>query len=413
MAANELLMPALSPTMESGTLAKWLVKEGDSVQAGDRVAEVETDKATMEMEALSSGIVTHILIPAGTENVLVGTALARLGSVETVPSQKEVPPLQPAATLEELPPISPSPAFEDPGTTALIAPSPCPGAVNATPLAKRIAHSRRLDISGMVGSGPRGKIMKADLEPRELIQAPSPRNVSNPPPLDVPFETIKLSGMRRTIARRLANAKQSVPHFYLGIDVTLDEMTKLPSDYNTSFADKDFKASLNDFFVKALALALEQVPDANVQFGDDELYRFRRVDVSVAVAVPRGLLTPIIKDAGNKPLKDIATEAKMLADRARAGQLSPEEYQGGTVSLSNLGMFGVKTLIPVVNAPQALIVGIGAAQKQYVAGQSDMRTASVACVTGSFDHRVIDGALAAEFMQAFKWLVEHPIRLLT
>jgi len=422
----ELKMPALSPTMEKGTLAKWLVKEGDVVNIGDLIAEIETDKATMEFEATDAGTIGSILIAEGAEgaeDVPVGAVIALFidgaGRADaTAPAAAT--PLSLVATPAREAPILRAERHE-PAPLPVAAGQASAGAqalsnVKASPLARRIAVANGVDLAAIAGSGPRGKIVKADLGLSGRGPAPSAqpaRTAIRPsePPAGVPFEALKLSGMRKTIARRLSEAKQTVPHFYLGVDLRIDDLLGVREQMNVALAERGVKLSVNDFLIKALAFALERVPDANVQFGGDDLYRFRRVDVSMAVAVPGGLVTPVIRDVANKRLSQIAEVSKELAAKARAGKLMPEDYQGGTVSISNLGMFGMKTIIPVINPPQCLILGVGAAEERPISIKGEVVVATMLSVTASFDHRAVDGAVGAHFMQAFKRIVEHPVEM--
>jgi pyruvate dehydrogenase E2 component (dihydrolipoamide acetyltransferase) len=286
--------------------------------------------------------------------------------------------------------------------------------IKASPLARRLARAQHIDLSTIQGSGPGGRIIKIDIDkvaaqaPAASIPAAQPASVYGPP-AGVPYEAVKLSTMRKVIARRLAESKATVPHFYLSVDIKLDAMLKLRSELNTALGTK---LSLNDLLIKALALALVEVPDANVQFAGDQLYRFQRADVSVAVAIPGGLVTPVVKDCGNKRLTVIAAEMKDLAVRARDGKLAQEEYQGGTASLSNLGMYGIKQFDAVINPPQALILAVGAGERRCVVENDTMQVATVMTATGSFDHRAIDGAVGAEFVAAFQRVVEQPLRML-
>ncbi len=420
---SEILMPSLSPTMEKGNLARWLVREGDPVKTGDVLAEIETDKASMEFEATGDGVVSRIMVAAGTDDVPVGTVIALIGdapadgaSIGDVPADEPTtgeaaadepttgePTTGEAALMADVSRevAGPGPAEDaPPPAMQTVAPSAPPSdriTGRASPLARRIAAAAGIDLAGVRGSGPGGKILKIDVLPDRPADAslPAPRAAPatpvHPPPAGIPHETVKLSGMRRTIAARLTEAKQAVPHFYLDVSVRLDALLALRRELNAAAADGAPRLSVNDFLVKALAVALERTPDANVQFGGDRLYRFGRVDVSMAVAIPGGLVTPVIVDAANKRLSHLAAEARDLAARARAGQLAPEEYQGGTASISNLGMFGMSSITPILNPPQALILGI----------------ATVMTVTGSFDHRAIDGAVGADLMRTFKTLVER------
>lgn len=419
----ELIMPALSPTMEKGNLARWLVSVGDLVKPGDLLAEIETDKATMEYEAIDEGRITQLLVAEGTENVAVGTVIAILGEagdagdpVVAAPVAAPVPQPtpQPAPVGVSAPPPSPPPAST---------PSVARGdnsAVSATPLARRIADALDLDLAGVKGSGVRGKIVKADLglQPVAAPVAAAAPVVSSAipaadlrPPAGVPVETVKLSAMRKTIARRLTQSKQTVPHFYLTARVQLDALLKLRSELNGSLAAQNIKLSVNDLLIKAMAKAMTQVPDTNVQFGGEELHRFSRVDIAMAVAIEGGLITPVIRDAGALSLSAIATTSKALAAKARDGKLMPEDYQGGTASISNLGMFGIDEMFPVINPPQALILGIGAGIEQPWKVNEQIDLATIMAATASFDHRAIDGAAAAQFMAALREMIETPILL--
>ena len=436
----DITMPALSPTMETGTLAKWLVKVGDAVKSGDVLAEIETDKATMEVESIDEGIVAELLTPEGTEGVPVGQVIMRLSGE----GEAAAPPAAPVAEVEqkasqtgaEVDAVAP-PA---PVATAIAEPvkaDPPPTGndrINASPLARRLAQAAGIDLASVKGTGPNGRVVKADLdgakglavstpavptpdpapkEAREQKAAPSPATApAYPPPEGVPAEAIKLSSMRKTIARRLAESKATVPHFYLTVDIRLDALLKLRGELNASLEKSGVKLSVNDLLIKALGLALTQVPDANVQFAGDTLYKFGRADVSVAVAIPGGLITPIIADAANKRLSVIATEMKELAARARDGKLLPEEYTGGTASISNLGMYGIKQFDAVINPPQGLILAVGAGEARPYVVDGALGVATVMSATGSFDHRAIDGATGAEFMSALKALIEAPLGML-
>jgi pyruvate dehydrogenase E2 component (dihydrolipoamide acetyltransferase) len=419
----ELTMPALSPTMEEGKLARWLVAEGDSVKSGDLLAEIETDKATMEVEAVDDGTFSKIVVPEGTEGVKVGAVIALITATAAdasggAPVKPEAgQPAKVEATAVDAPRVA---------VSSLVVAPIVPAAMNngthqakASSLARRIADAKGIDLRGVNGSGPGGKIVKADLGlpdsvPPRIAPAVAPV-VSLPaygPPAGVPHDVIDLSGMRKTIARRLAEAKQTVPHFYLTVDCNLDALLELRGKLNATLADSGVKLSVNDFLIKALALALAKVPGANVQFAGDRMYRFGRVDVSMAVAIDGGLITPVIVDAANKRLSVIAKEAKGLAALARDGKLKPEHYQGGTASISNLGMFGIKEMVPVINPPQGMILGIGAGERRPYVVDDELAVATVLSATGSFDHRAIDGAVGAELMRVFKQLVERPMSML-
>ena len=425
----ELKMPALSPTMEEGTLAKWLVKEGDSVQSGDLLAEIETDKATMEFEAVDEGTIAQILIPEGTDNVKVGTVIAIIagededaGSTKVAPTPAPAP--APAAKADPAPAHAAAPAATPaPAPTAAPAPAAQGERIKASPLAKRIAADKGIDLAALTGSGPGGRIVKADLEGAAAstaapasAAAPSPAPAAAPAPAqpfetDIPHSTEKLSNMRKTIARRLTQSKQEVPHIYLTVDVQLDKLLKLRGELNAALEPQGVKLSVNDLLIKALAKALIQVPKCNVSFAGDQLISYERADISVAVSVPAGLITPIIVGADDKSVSKISTEMKELAGRAKEGKLQPHEYQGGTASLSNMGMFGIKKFEAVINPPQGMIMAIGAGEKRPYVVDDVLAIATVMSATGSFDHRAIDGADGAQLMQAFKQIVENPLGL--
>ncbi|QUT07193.1 pyruvate dehydrogenase complex dihydrolipoamide acetyltransferase [Sphingobium phenoxybenzoativorans] len=423
----DLKMPALSPTMEKGTLAKWLVKKGDSIRSGDLIAEIETDKATMEFEAIDEGTVAELLVAEGTDDVAVGTVIARLAEEgETVDASAErtdsLSPA-PAAAAKPVPaaPIAaPTPISAPEKNSIAPAPIVIDEAIKASPLAKRIAAAEGISLAEIKGSGSNGRIIKADLglaTPAAAVMAPASPPSANTapiydPPADVPHEAVKLSSMRKTIARRLTESKQNVPHFYLTARCRLDALLKQRGELNEGLASRGVKLSVNDILIKALALAMTEVPDVNVQFGGEQLYRFDRADISMAVAVEGGLITPVIRDAGGLSLSAIATLSKSLAEKARAGKLVPEDYQGGTASISNLGMFGIDEMFPVINPPQALILGIGSGIEQPWRVDDEIGFATIMAATASFDHRAIDGATAAQFMAAFRDLVENPVRIL-
>lgn len=414
----EIKMPALSPTMEEGTLAKWLVKVGDKVSSGDIMAEIETDKATMEFEAVDEGVIASIAVAEGTEGVKVGTVIATLAGDDEGASP--APAAKPAAAASApAPVVAAAPA---PAAAPVAAPVKASGdRVVASPLAKRIAATKGVDLAGMKGSGPGGRIVKADVEAATPGAAPAPATATPAstapaaaaptPDFGIPFEAEKLNNVRKTIARRLTEAKQTIPHIYLTVDVRLDALLKLRGELNRALEAQGVKLSVNDLLIKALAKALEIVPKCNVSFAGDELRKFSRSDISVAVAAPSGLITPIIVDAGAKTVSQISKEMKVLADKAREGKLMPHEYQGGTASLSNLGMFGIKQFDAVINPPQAMILAVGAGEQWPYVVDGALAVATVMSVTGSFDHRAIDGADGAQLMQAFKTLVEQPLAL--
>ncbi|GAA0278895.1 pyruvate dehydrogenase complex dihydrolipoamide acetyltransferase [Alteraurantiacibacter aestuarii] len=417
-------MPALSPTMEEGTLSKWLVKVGDSVASGDIMAEIETDKATMEFEAVDEGIIAHIAVEDGTEGVKVGTVIATLAEEGEDPA--DIQPASGAAAAAPAPAAEAPAAAPAPAPAAASAPAAAPAQsgdrVIASPLAKRIAEQKGVDLSSITGSGPNGRIVKADVEgakpgaaapavaPAAAAPAPAPAAIAGQD-FGIPHEVEKLSGMRKTIARRLTESKQQVPHIYLTVDIQLDKLLKLRSELNAALEPQGVKLSVNDLLIKALAKSLLAVPSCNVQFAGDELIRFARADISVAVSIPGGLITPVITDAGSKAVSAISTEMKDLATRARDGKLAPSEYTGGTASLSNMGMFGIKQFEAIINPPQAMIMAIGAGEKRPYVVDGALDVATVMSATGSFDHRAIDGADGAVLMKAFKELIEAPLGL--
>ncbi|WP_324749012.1 pyruvate dehydrogenase complex dihydrolipoamide acetyltransferase [Sphingomonas sp. LY54] len=423
----ELKMPALSPTMEEGTLAKWLVKEGDTVAAGDLLAEIETDKATMEFEAVDEGTIAKILIAEGTDEVKVGTVIALIaGEGEDAGAAAAAAPKAAPAAKE---PVAKDagetgagqPATAAPAAPAAAAPQPRADAgdrAKASPLARRLAEQKGVDLATLKGSGPGGRIVKADIDaasgaaPRAAAPAAAAAAPTAPFETEIPHEAVKLSNMRKTIARRLTESKQQIPHIYLTVDIQLDALLKLRGELNKGLEKRGVKLSVNDMLIKALAVALIEVPECNVSFGGDQLIQYKRADISVAVSIPNGLITPIIASADTKSMSAIATEMKDLAGRAKEGKLQPHEYQGGTASISNMGMFGIKAFDAVINPPQAMIMAIGAGEKRpYVVGDT-LQIATVMSATGSFDHRAIDGADGARLMQAFKRLVENPLTML-
>ena len=450
----EIKMPALSPTMEEGTLAKWLVKEGDTVKSGDLLAEIETDKATMEFEAVDEGTVGKILVAEGTDGVKVGEVILLLDAEDEAgaPEKKAAPapkeaeaeqaPTQAAPAKEVDAPVdreTGEPTAQPPKTAPAPAPAPThtpaepkgDGArVKASPLARRIAAEKGVDLAALTGSGPGGRVVKADVEGAEpgaaapqasaAASQPAPATAAAPTPQpakpaavpDIPHEATKLSNMRKTIARRLTESKQQVPHIYLTVDVRLDKLLKLRAELNESLAARDVKLSVNDLMIKALAVALMQVPKCNVMFTPDQLITFQRADISVAVSTPEGLITPVVTEADTASLSSISTRMKDLAARARDRKLKPEEFQGGTASLSNMGMYGIKQFEAVINPPQGMILAVGAGEKRPWVIDDALGIATVMSATGSFDHRAIDGSDGAALMAAFKALCESPLGML-
>ena len=418
----ELKMPALSPTMEEGTLAKWLVKEGDSVASGDILAEIETDKATMEFEAVDEGTIAKLLVAEGTDEVKVGTVIALIaGEGEDASAAAPAPKPDAPAPKAEVQPPKPDPAPAPPPA----APKTQGDRIKASPLARRLAGQQGVDLASVTGSGPGGRIVKADLgsaaEPAptkapEIAASAPAAPASAPAPAyavpDIPHEVAKLSNMRKTIARRLTESKQQVPHIYLTVDIQLDALLKLRGELNTSLESRGVKLSVNDMLIKALAAALIEVPECNVQYTGSELVTFKRADISVAVSIPGGLITPVVAEADSRSLSAIATAMKDLAGRAREGKLQPNEYQGGTASLSNMGMYGISVFSAVINPPQGMIMAIGAGEKKPWVVNDSLQIATIMSATGSFDHRAIDGADGARLMQAFKRLIENPMEIL-
>ncbi len=430
----EIKMPALSPTMEEGTLAKWLVKEGDTVKSGDIMAEIETDKATMEFEAVDEGTIGKVLVAEGTDNVKVGAVIAILLEEGEDASAIGSAPAKADAPKEEAPKAeAAAPAPEAKPAPAAAAATSDGNRVKASPLARRIAADKGLDLSGITGSGPNGRIVKADVEsakpgqasaPKSEAAAPAPTATASAPAAEapkpaavwfddsIPHTVEKLSNIRKTIARRLTESKQQVPHIYLTVDIRLDALLKLRGDLNKSLDARGVKLSVNDLLIKALGVALENSPKCNVTFLGNEMVQYSRADVSVAVSTPTGLITPIIRDAANKGVAKISSEMKDLAGRAKENKLKPEEYQGGTASLSNMGMFGIKQFEAVINPPQGMILAVGAGEKRPYIVDDALGVATVMTATGSFDHRAIDGADGAEMLKLFKALVESPLGLI-
>ncbi|AZV38231.1 pyruvate dehydrogenase complex dihydrolipoamide acetyltransferase [Komagataeibacter xylinus] len=405
-----ILMPALSPTMKEGTLARWLKAEGDTIAAGDVIAEIETDKATMEVEAVDEGILGRILIEGGTHGIAVNTPIAILvAQGESVPDAPA--PVAPAAA-------SPAPAPSAPAvaTPAAAAPAAAPAKgtrVFASPLARRIAAQKGIDLASLKGSGPNGRIVRRDVEQATVTPAPkaaAPAAVVE----EAGFESIPHTTMRKVIARRLTESKSTVPHFYVEVDVELDALLALRSQMNAASPDEGpgaYKISVNDMLVKAAAVTLRRVPQVNVSFTEEAVRVYEDVDISVAVSIPDGLITPIVRKADTKSLRQISLETRDLVARARAGKLKPEEFQGGTFSISNMGMYGVKAFSAILNPPQAAILAIAAGERRPVVKGNEITIATVMTVTLSVDHRVVDGALAAQWVSAFRKVVENPMSL--
>ncbi len=426
---TNILMPALSPTMTEGTLARWLKQEGDTIRSGDVIAEIETDKATMEVEAVDEGVLEKILVPDGTQNVKVNdpiAVLAQSGAAAAKPAPKQEAG-EVAAQVQSA--AAPPPAPVTP-------PAPQPNGhadsdrVFASPLARRMAQQAGIDLAKIQGSGPQGRIIRADIEAlqqpaQQPAPAPAPQASASapaaPPPrapaatITAPHQKIPLSNVKRITARRLTEAKQTIPHFYVSIDVELDALLKLRADLNAKSPEDGaaaFKLSVNDLLIKAAAVTLRRVPKVNASFTEDAIILYDDVDISVAVSIPDGLITPIIRQADRKGLAAISNEAKALIERARAGKLKPEEFQGGGFSISNMGMYGVRDFAAIINPPQAAILAIAAGEQRPVVRAGALAIATVMTVTLSVDHRAIDGALAAEFVSTFKQIVEDPLSLM-
>ena len=452
---TNILMPALSPTMTEGKLAKWLKNEGDEVKAGDVIAEIETDKATMEVEAVDEGKLQKILVPAGTEAVKVNEPIAVILGEGEDPSAVAAPapkpaaapaaqaPAAPAAKPAPVAASAPAPASAPPAATSPAPAQPAAAPVRASgerifasPLARRLAAEGGIDLGGLSGCGPHGRIVKADIEAAQArgpaakpAAAPAAQPAAAPtaalvaaPALsaaavagNTPYHLLPATTMRKVIARRMVESKQQVPHFYLSIDCELDQLLKLRGDLNAKAPEKGegaYKLSVNDFVIRASALALRKVPAANAAYSEEGAVMFDAVDISVAVAIPGGLITPIIRNADQKGLAAISSDMKALAGKAREGKLKPEEFQGGTFSISNLGMFGIKDFQAVINPPQGAILAVGAGEQRPVVKAGALAIATVMTCTLSVDHRVLDGAIGAEFLAAFKKLIEDPITML-
>ena len=421
-----ILMPALSPTMEEGTLAKWLVKEGDTVESGDILCEIETDKATMEFEAVDEGVIGKIVVPDGSEGVKVNELIAvLLEDGETADDIGSAPATSPAAAPVQaaVPESAPAAAPVAASGTA----TPKGERVFASPLARRIAAQKGLDLSTLQGSGPKGRIIKVDVENATALPAPqAPVPVTSAPApksadadsvkamfADREFEEVPLDGMRKIIASRLTEAKQTIPHFYLRRDIHLDALLKFRGELNKSLAEKGVKLSVNDFIIKACANALQEVPDCNAVWAGDRILKLKPSDVAVAVAIEGGLFTPVLRDAESRTLSSLSTDMKDLAARAKDRKLAPHEYQGGSFAISNLGMMGITNFDAVINPPHGSILAVGAGQKMPVVNsEGELDIATVMSVTLSVDHRVIDGALGAQFLAAVKANLENPISML-
>jgi pyruvate dehydrogenase E2 component (dihydrolipoamide acetyltransferase) len=447
-----ILMPALSPTMEKGNLAKWLKKEGDKVKSGDVIAEIETDKATMEVEAVDEGTLAKILVPEGTQDVPVNDVIAVLAGdgedVKAAGAGAAGAPPKPAAAAEApaaaKPAPAPTPAPPAAKAAAPAAAAPAPqatapapqtnghGRIFSSPLARRLAKEAGIELGRITGSGPHGRVIARDVEQAKSgkgLKAPAAAPAGAPaiaPSMsdkqiralyeDGSYEVIPHDGMRRTIAQRLTASVQTIPHFYLTMDCNIDLLVKAREEINAAAPkDKDgkpaYKLSVNDFVIKALALALQRIPNANVSWTDGGMLKHKYSDIGVAVAMPGGLITPIIRKAETKPVSVISAEMKDFAARARARKLKPEEYQGGTTAVSNLGMYGIKDFTAVINPPHATILAVGAGEQRAIVKNGKIEAAQIMSVTMSCDHRAVDGALGAELIGAFKMLIENPVMM--
>ncbi len=425
---TNILMPALSPTMTEGTLARWLKKEGDTIRAGDVIAEIETDKATMEVEAVDEGVLGKILVADGTQNVKVNDPIAVLEGEGTdappAAAPKEAPKQEAGEVAAPVQSTPPAPAVKAP---AAVNGHDSGERIFASPLARRMAAQASIDLAGVKGSGPNGRIVRADIE---AVRAPdvaapvaaAPASSVRAAPAPVPAAAITAAGklvpfsnVKRVTARRLAEAKQTIPHFYVSIDVELDALLKLRAELNAR-APKDgagaYKLSVNDMLIKACAQALRRVPGVNASYTDDGVFLYDDVDISVAVSIPDGLITPIIRNADQKTVAVISNEGRGLFERAKAGKLKPAEFQGGSFSISNMGMYGVRDFSAIINPPQSAILAVAAGEARPVVRDGALAVATVMTCTISVDHRVIDGAMAAEWLAAFKAAVQDPLGLL-
>ncbi len=434
---TNILMPALSPTMTEGTLARWLKKEGDAIRAGDVIAEIETDKATMEVEAVDEGVLGKILVADGTSGVKVNDPIAVLDGqgADTAPAASKPPPKQDAGEVAAPTQSVAPPPVQSPPTAS--APAPVANGhdhaaserVFASPLARRMAQQAGIELASLKGSGPNGRIVRADIDAAQNRPAPpvpaappsapvQPSQVTRAPPSAAqsaaPGKLMAFSNVKRVTARRLTEAKQTIPHFYVSIDIEIDALLKLRAELNARSPEGPgaFKLSVNDMLIKACAAMLRRIPRVNASYTDDGVFLYDDVDISVAVSIPDGLITPIIRRADQKGLAAISTEGKSLFERARAGKLKPDEFQGGGFSISNMGMYGVRDFAAIINPPQAAILAVAAGEQRPVVRGGALVVATVMTCTLSVDHRVIDGALAAEFVSSLKALVEDPLGLM-
>jgi pyruvate dehydrogenase E2 component (dihydrolipoyllysine-residue acetyltransferase) len=444
-----ILMPALSPTMEKGNLAKWLKKEGDAVKAGDVIAEIETDKATMEYESIDDGVLAKIVVPEGSQDVPVNqliavlaqegedpkaaaSAAAAAGKGAAPAARSAAPAATPAPSAAKSEPAQrPAPAPAAPAAAPAAAPSHGANRVFASPLARRLAKTAGIELNRLRGSGPHGRIIARDIETAKSAPGVSGQGISAPAPFapQAPsddkiralfepgsYDVVPHDNIRKVIARRLVEAKLTIPHFYLTLDCNIGKLLAAREEINAAAPkDKDgkpaYKLSVNDFVIKALALALQRVPDANVTWTEGGMLKHHRSDIGVAVAIPGGLITPVVRNAEAKSLSTISTEMKDYATRARARRLKPEEYQGGTSAVSNLGMYGIKDFAAVINPPHATILAVGAGEERAIVKDGKIEAAWIMSVTLSTDHRAVDGALGAELLVAFKALIENPVTM--
>ena len=399
----QILMPALSPTMTEGNLVKWLKNEGDKIKAGEIIAEIETDKATMEVEAADEGVLGKIVIPAGTDNVQVNQLIAVILEDGEDASAIDLSVSKPTKNVLQQSKAE-APKLEK---NEIVVHSLQSGErIFASPLAKRLASEKGINLQTVKGTGPHGRIIRHDIENTASVSTASQPFVHG----DAAFSDIKLNGMRKTIAKRLTESKQTIPHFYLTIDCALDELLEIRTKIN-AMPNAKTKLSVNDFFVKAVSLALMDEPNANVTYHGDYLRQYAHADVCVAVAIDGGLVTPVVKAANLKSLTQISLEVKDLAEKARAGKLAPEAYQGGSFTISNLGMYGIKHFDAIINPPQACILAIGMGEQRPVVKDNQLEIANMVTCTLSIDHRALDGAVGASFLKALKGYIENPRRM--
>lgn len=419
----KIQMPALSPTMTSGNLTKWNKKEGDEIKAGDVIAEIETDKATMEVEAVDEGTLAKIVVPAGTNEVPVNSLIAVLLEEDEdksaldgfVEANSAAPEVKSEETAQNLPkpaevPTSPAAPLDD-GRKPKAQTPISNERVFASPLAKRIAEQENIDLSRIQGSGPNGRIIKSDLEGGSLSKPPRNTGIVSRNPEEYKMQPHSM--MRKVIAQRLTESKQNIPHFYLNVECNLDKLMEARADINSMSDPSDpYKVSVNDMVIKAVSYALRDVPAANASWSDDGALLYNNIDVSVAVSIDDGLITPIVRNADQKSLVDISSEMKSLAKKAREGKLSPEEYQGGGFTISNLGMYNIKRFNAIINPPQSAILSVGAGDKRAVIIDNELAIATIMDVTLSCDHRIVDGSVGADFINAFRDYIEHPVKML-